>query len=243
MLLREALDRADEIADEPLAMALPEELGHRAPANGQWTKRDLLAVNRVKLDLFQRWGVLPGAGDRHVAEFFSNVLAPETGWGADIGIELQTIANREEWQRRYVVDFEAMLASPEVSRMPSGEMVCGLIHHVLTGTPGEYPANIPNHGQVADLPPDVVVESICTVDGDGVRGRDVVTLPEPAVEQLRRVVAAQELTVEAALTGSHDLVVEAMGVDPLASRVPDGARQAMVDEMLAATAPWLPAFC
>jgi alpha-galactosidase len=241
-MLRDALDRADEIADEPLAMALPEELGHHAPANGQWTKGDLLAVNRVKFDLFRRWGVLPGAGDRHVAEFFADVITPDTDWGADRGIVLQTIENRELWQLRYVAEFEAMLAAPEVSRMPSGEMVCGIVHHLVTGTAGEYPGNLPNRGQVPDLPPDVVVEGICTVDGDGARGRDVVPLPPEAVEQLRVVVAAQELTVEAALTGSRDLVVEAMRTDPLASRVADGDREAMVDEMLAATAPWLPAF-
>lgn len=241
-LLREVLARIDEVAAEPLAMGLPDELGHPAPPGGRWTKGDLVAVNRVKLGLFERWGVLPGAGDRHVVEFFADYLTPETGWGADLGIELQTIDNREEWQRRYVADFEAMLRSPEVSRMPSGEMVCGILHHLITATRGEYPGNIPNRGQVVDLPADVVVEGICVVDGDGVRPRDTVALPPPAADALRRVVAAQELTVDAALTGSRDLVVEAMRTDPLASRVPVADIPAMVDEMLAATAAWLPAF-
>jgi alpha-galactosidase/6-phospho-beta-glucosidase family protein len=126
--------------------------------------------------------------------------------------------------------------------MPSGEMVCALVHSMIADVPASFPLNLPNRGQVADLPPDVVVESICTADASGVRGRDVVTLPEPAAEALRAVVAAQELTVEAALTGRRDLVVEAMRTDPLARRVPDDAVGAMVDEMLAATAPWLPGF-
>jgi len=241
-LLRDVLARLPETADEPLAMDLPDGLGHPAPPSGRWTKGDLVAVNRIKLDCFSQWGVLPAAGDRHVAEFFADHLTPATRWGVDLGIELQTIENREMWQRHYVAEFEAMLRSPEVSRMPSGEMVCGIVHNVVTGTRGEYPGNLPNRGQLPDLPPDVVVEGICVVDGDGARARDVVALPPPAVDALRPVVRAQELTVEAALTGSRDLVVEAMRTDPLASRVPAAAVPAMVDEMLAATAPWLPAF-
>jgi alpha-galactosidase len=241
-LLRDALDRSDEIAAEPLAMALPDGLGHHPHPTGRWTKGDLMAANQVKLDGFRRWGVLPGAGDRHVAEFFADYLTPETGWGADLGFELHTIAQREAEQAIYTADFEAMLAAPEVSRMPSGEMVCGLIHHLVTGTRGELPVNLPNRGQVPGLPNAAVVETVGVADGDGVRGRDVVTLPEPVARHLRTIVAAQEVTVEAALTGSRDLVVEAMRLDPLAGRVDPARIGSMVDDMLAATAPWLPAF-
>ena len=37
----------------------------------------------------------------------------------------------------------------------------------------ELPLNRPNAGQCPDLPADAVVESMCVVDGDGIRGRDV----------------------------------------------------------------------
>ena len=61
--------------------------------------------------------------------------------------------------------------------------------------------NIPNAGQAVGLPPDVVVESICVIDGDGIRGRDRAALPPPYDEIVRRHVATQELTVEAAAAG------------------------------------------
>ena len=41
---------------------------------------------RVKLELFERFGVLPGAGDRHLAEFFPNFLTEASGWGAAVGL-------------------------------------------------------------------------------------------------------------------------------------------------------------
>jgi alpha-galactosidase/6-phospho-beta-glucosidase family protein len=242
-LLRDLVDSADERAGEPLAMAFPEGLGHeKISEGGEWTKGDVLHHNRLKLELFRRFGVLPGAGDRHVAEFFSGFLTEESGWGARWGFGLTSIEDRERGQQQHIDDFEEMLASPEVSSMPSGEMVAAVIACRMQDAPGWFPLNIPNHGQVSDLPADVVVESMCVVDGAGVRGRDVAALPPVMAEHLRRVSLAQERTVEAGVTGSRGAVLEAMFLDPLAGRIDDGALEQMTDEMLAATKPWLPQF-
>ena len=47
---------------------------------------------RLKLELFERFGVLPGAGDRHLAEFFPNFITDESGWGERWGFGLTSIA-------------------------------------------------------------------------------------------------------------------------------------------------------
>jgi len=242
-LLRDLLDHADERADEPLAMALPADLGHEPTSgSGEWTKADLLRVNQVKLECFRRYGVFPGAGDRHVAEFFPDFLTPATNWGADWGVDLTSIADRERWQEQYIGEFETMLAADAVDAMPSGELVAAVIQCMLTNAPGWFPLNLPNTGQVADLPRDVVVESMCVVDGNGARGRDEVSLPSEAAAILQRVSRAQECTVEAALTGDRTLVVEAMGLDPLTSRLGADAIESLADALLDATARWLPQF-
>jgi alpha-galactosidase len=242
-VLRDLVAHADECADEPLAMSLPEDLGHEPTSgSGEWTKGDLLRVNSVKLECFRRFGVLPGAGDRHVAEFFPDFLTPATNWGADWGVDVTTITDRERWQAKYIAEFEAMLAADAVDRMPSGELVAAVIQCMLTDTPGWFPLNLPNTGQVPDLPPDVVVESMCVVDGAGARGRDAVTLPPEPAAIVQRVSRAQECTVEAALTGDRALVIDAMCLDPLTSRLDADTMESMTDAMLAATAPWLPQF-
>lgn len=61
-------------------------------------------------------------------------------------------------------------------------------------------------------------------------------------EYLRRISTSQELTVEAALTGDRTKVLEAMLTDQLAGRLPYERLVAMTDELLDATAPWLPQF-
>ncbi|MEX2268622.1 MAG: hypothetical protein WEA75_08065 [Acidimicrobiia bacterium] len=241
--LRDLIDHADERGAEPLAMAFPEGLGHeKVSEGGEWTKGDLLQQNQVKLELFRRFGVLPSAGDRHLVEFFPGFLTEEAEWGKRWGVELTSIEGREWWQSRHVQEFEEMLAAPEVSRLPSGEMVAAIIQCRMTNQPGWFPLNLPNRGQVTDLPDGVVVESMGVVDGDGPRGRDEVALPGAMAAELRQVSAAQELTVEAAISGRRDAVFEAMLVDPLAGRIDYEALGRMTDEMLTATKRWLPQF-
>jgi alpha-galactosidase/6-phospho-beta-glucosidase family protein len=121
-------------------------------------------------------------------------------------------------------------------------MVAPVIRSFERDQTGWFPLNIPNDGQVADLPDDVTVESMCVADGKGVRGRDEVRLPPAMAECLRRVSASQELTVEAAVTGNRDTVFEAMLLDPLAGRIDYDQLGQMTDEMLAATKAWLPQF-
>lgn len=241
--LRDLVARAEAHADEALPMGLPDGLELVKHSSGpQWTRGDLMANWRVKLELFERFGVLPGAGDRHVAEFFPNFITAASGWGERWGFALQTIEMRERDQKEYIAQLEAMLASDTVDSMPSGEMVAPVIQSLVLDRPGRFPLNIPNEGQVADLPLGAIVESMCIVDGGGVRGSEAVSLPSGMAEALRRVSASQELTVDAAVSGDRDAAFAAMLLDPLASRLDYDAVATMTDEMLAATAEWLPQF-
>jgi alpha-galactosidase len=186
--------------------------------------------------------VLPAAGDRHLVEFFPGFLTEESGWGERWGVRLTTIEEREASQRAYVAELDVLLASGEIPMMPSGEMVAPVIQCLELDQAGWFPLNVPNEGQVADLPDGATVESICVVDGKGVRGRDEVRLPATVAELLHRVAAAQEATVDAAVRGVRDRVFEAMLLDPLAGRLDYERLGAMTDEMLAATSRWLPQF-
>ncbi|HUA94680.1 MAG TPA: hypothetical protein VMB82_04050, partial [Acidimicrobiales bacterium] len=146
-------------------------------------------------------------------------------------------------QDGYVADVDAWLGgSKDLQTWQSGELPAPVIDSLVTGVPREVPVNIPNAGQCPDLPVDAVVESICVVDGDGVRGRDSVRAPAPFAELLRRHVAVQELTLEAAIAGDRGLAGAAFALDPLAGRGDLHETDAMVDELLAGTARWLPQF-
>ena len=155
---------------------------------------------------------------------------------------LTSIADREVWVDRYKAEFDKLRAITEVPNMPSGEMVAPMIDSFLRDKPRHFPLNLPNTGQCPDLPPESVVESMVTATGQGLAGRDHAHAPTALTECLRRVVASQEMTVEAAISGNRDRAVDAMLLDPLAGRIDFDAVAQMTDEMLAATSRWLPQF-
>lgn len=239
--LRAMLADPDGLGDQTVNM--PAGIAKEAAAfAGGVRKRDILDHHKVKFALFQRFGVLPGAGDRHLVEFFPGFLTEESEWGKRWGVALTTIADREHDAGGHKETLAKMRASNEVSRMPSGEMVAPMIDSFLRDRAHAFPLNLPNTGQAPDLPPDVVVESMCVADATGLHPRDEVRLPPVLAEWLRRIAAAQEATVTAALTGSREKVVEAMLLDPLAGRIDFDHVEQMTDEMLSATAQWLPQF-
>jgi alpha-galactosidase len=219
-----------------------------APAPGQqraepFSKLDFARRHLLSLTMLERWGAAPAAGDRHLAEFLPSVLTEASAWGRSWGIDLTPISAREKHQAAYIAEVDAVLAgTAELPTWASGELVAPVIDSLLTGTRREVPLNLPNSGQCPDLPMDAVVEAICVVDDQGMRGRDTARAPEPLAEILRRHVAVQELTVDAAVTGDLGTALSAFALDPLAGRGDLRATDEMGRALIQRTAPWLPQF-
>ena len=210
------------------------------PAPEPFTKEDFVARHLLKLTLLDRYGALPGAGDRHVAEFLPSVLTESSGWGSAWGIELTPMSKREEHQEQYIAEVDRVLDGTDtLQTWDSGEIVAPVIDSLVTGTRRELPVNRPNAGQCPDLPAEAVVESMCVVDAEGIRGRDAARAPAAIAEWVRRQVAVQELTVQAAVTRDRALALDAFALDPLAGRGDLGETEKMVDELLAGTSRWL----
>lgn len=103
--------------------------------------------------------------------------------------------------------------------------------------------NVPNRGAISNLPQDCCVEVPCLVDGNGVQATIVGALPPQLAALNQTNVNVQSLIVEAALSGSTDAVHQAVALDPLTAAVCTLPQiDAMVDEMLAQQAAWLPQF-
>ena len=99
-----------------------------------------------------------------------------------------------------------------------------------------------NSGIITNLP-ECVVEVPGYVDAHGIQPLVVGDLPAQCAAVLKNTISVQELAVEAALTGSRDLVKQAAALDPLCGAVLNLEETwAMCDEMFDALAPWLPQF-
>jgi alpha-galactosidase len=240
--LRALLD--DEAAQAgPLWMTPPAAMHYRKVSEGpEWTKADVIAGNRLKLELFQRFGVLPASSDTHVGEFFAGFVTPSSDFGRGWSVHHYGLDGHIADKRQDDQDVVDLLASDEISTFPSGELVAPLLDSILRGVGQPLPMNLPNTGQVQNLDQGTVVECIGMVAEGAVVPRDSVHVPSILGEQLRRVAVAEELTVEAALTGNRTTVLEAMLADPMAGRLPYEHVVRMTDELLAATSRWLPQF-
>jgi alpha-galactosidase len=241
--LHALLGEPQRAASEPIWMDPPERAGwvKVSPAE-YWTKLDVIENNRVRFELFRRFGVLVGSGDHHSVEFMPSFVHARNDYGRDWRVHHYGMPGHRRDADDDVAHYEAMRDAPDVTRMPSGELVAQLLDGMVTGKPQQLPVNLPNEGNVTNLDAGAVVEIMGVADGTGVQGRDKTTVPGILGEFLRRINVVQEWTVEAAVAGDRELVLEAMLADPIAAQAPYEQIIQMTDEMLAATARWLPQF-
>lgn len=204
----------------------------------------LVDHRRVKLRLFEVFGALPAAGDRHVAEFFPFFLNDAAGRGARYAVARTTIAERYQWRAAEKAHLEALIASESERagylEQDSGEDAVAIIGALNGGAAYQGVINLPNRGQIANLPADVVVETFGVIDAQGARGLAAGSLPPGIHNIVSTHVTNQEMIVEAALTGDKKLALQALVNDPLLTDI-DSA-EPLLDEMLSANRPFLPRF-
>jgi alpha-galactosidase len=242
-MLRSVMDQPVATLDDPIWMDPPDGSHWRKVSAGEkWTKGDVVANNRLKLELFRRFGVLPGASDTHVAEFFPWFVTEASGFGADWCVHHYGIDGHRADKETDEAELAELMTSQELPPWPSGELVAPLLHAIVSGDERHLPVNVPNTGQVIGLEHGPVLECMGVANASGITPRDRVEVGSLLGECLRRVVHSQELTVEAALTGDRTLVLEAMLTDQLAGRLPYEHIVALTDDLLTATAPWLDQF-
>lgn len=156
--------------DQDLLSLLPEfmdkyfESGYYEKGNHEQWKTDPFAYgNRVKMDLYRKYGALAAAGDRHLAEFVNNkwyLASPETveNWH----FALTTVDFREENQRNQIADSIAMAeGTKEIPLAASGEELVELIQAILGLKTVVSNVNMPNRGQMPGLPEGSIVETNC----------------------------------------------------------------------------------
>ncbi len=173
------------------------------------------------------------------------MLTPESGWGAAYNIELSSIARREKHAAEDMADVDAWLAgTKDLQTWQSGELPVPADRVLLTGDPCEAPVNIPNTGQAPDLPDDVVVESICVVDGGGDHGAATCSRSPGALRRDRAPPRRRPGDDGRGRPARRPGVGRGRRshLDPLAGRGDLAETDAMVAELLAGTARWLPQF-
>jgi alpha-galactosidase len=186
----------------------------------------------VKLTLFDQMGLMLGAGDRHVAEFLPGFLTKESDYGRRYGVFLTSVHHREEMARVRQAQVEYFVGGGIERLEHSDEQLAPVMAALMGGPDGQFVINVPNRGQIDNLPRDAVVECTAVVDTLGVRPLAIGSLSQPAYAVIAPHVARQELIVEAALTGRREPALAALATDPLI--VDPATIKPMLNELLEA---------
>lgn len=216
------------------------EEGYEATEN-HWMNSSFNCAHRVKMDLFNRYGMIAAAGDRHLAEFMPGdeyLKDPETVTSWKFG--LTTVEWRKNDLKERLAKSSRLLNGEETIELkPTGEegillikALCGLERVVSN-------VNIPNtSGQIANLPKSAVVETNALFERDAIRPIQAGEIPENVKALIMPHVENHERVLKAALSQPVDkeLVVEAFLTDPLVKgRFEETDIRKLVDDMMAAT--------
>ncbi|MBU0510842.1 MAG: alpha-glucosidase [Chloroflexi bacterium] len=183
------------------------------------------------VEILNRFGYLPITTDSHFGEYIH--------WAYTV-VDHNGIL---EFYDRYK---KAMLApqDPPLTRIANGTSereywrVVPIIAGILTDSHHEELAvNIPNDGFIEYLPKNQVVEVPAIIDKDGIHGVKLDAYPQAFAGLLLNQVAVNDLTTEAILTGSKEIVMQALLVDPIVNNV--RAAEEMLDTMLMLQKPYL----
>jgi alpha-galactosidase len=136
-----------------------------------------------------------------------------------------------------------LLAKLKAELKPSVEYGAQIVWAMETGRPCVIYGNVDNQQLIPNLPEGCCVEVPCLVDANGIQPTIVGPLPPQCAALNRTNIHVQQLAVEAVLTGNRDHIYHAVMLDPLTGAILtlDQIR-ALVDEMIAAQAAWLPTF-
>jgi alpha-galactosidase/6-phospho-beta-glucosidase family protein len=217
--------------------------------------RDLLPLLREKLPeadqskwgfcawLFDRFGIFPTTGDNHVGEYI--------GYAAEFigtkGYDFRGYArNRELGQAN--VDAWAAGRKPVASLLRQrsrearlGHSVTEIMATMMTGATVRRPSFIiPNDGYIENIERDAVVEVPGLIEGGDFSALKVGRLPGPLAAMVQNEIEIQKLAVEAAVTGSRSLALQALLIDPCVTSA--HAAEAFLDDVLREQRAYLPAF-
>ena len=175
----------------------------------------------VSADLYKIFGLYPAPGDRHVAEFFAGYLTlqatGELNWGLQGGLDRteQYIGEKSSlWDElRLQANGDAPI---EKRDNQEAERLVSIAEALLTGVSHvELAVNIQNNGAIANLPDSAVVEVPALIGANGITPLRVGALPAGIATVLTQRINQQEITVDAAMTQSRELAIQALCLDPL----------------------------
>jgi len=199
------------------------------------------SAEQVKYALFERYGWLAAAGDRHLAEFVPGFLVDEETIYR-YGFSRTPMSYRYGRWRDLASAAEQTISGAVPYKVQHSDEEAVEQIRALVGLGDMFTnVNTENLGQIPNLPTGAVVETNARFSRDSVRPVVAGTLSEGVLNLVAPHVNNQEMIVEAAISRDKDLAFQAIFSDPL-THLPIDKAWEMFSAMLEATKDYLPGF-
>lgn len=173
--------------------------GYIVELGENWANKFWKHSEKVKMDLFKRYGVIAAAGDRHLAEFCpGNWYLKDRETVDEWGFAITGVIWRKDNLKERLQRSEDLVSGKEQVKLePSGEdgvnqmrALLGL-HEMITNV------NIPNQGQIPNLPLGAVVETNAIFRTDEVKPVFAGPIPKQLYALIAHIVGEQDALDEA----------------------------------------------
>ncbi len=214
--------------------------GLPAKPDNNWMNNHFACAGKVTFDLFKRFGYISAAGDRHLAEFCPGkwyLESPERVKEMKFGLtpvswRKEDLKNRLERSRKLLSGEEKVKINTTgeegVNQMRALIGLCDLITNV----------NIPNVGQISNLPLGAVVETNAIFRSDELRPVLAGNIPNSIYPLVSKICTEQEAVFEAIANRDMEAIFNAFASDPLVTCSISDARK-LFDEMVENTKAYL----
>ncbi len=197
--------------------------------------------HKVFAETFEHYGYLTYVADSHTSEFFTSYLT-DPKMIEEFKIKRKKVEGRREGMktaRQFTLD---MASGKKKMLERSRETAVDIMKALVTNTPFIDVVNLPNIGQIDNLPRGAVVETLGLVDSSGFAPISIGAMPELLRGLTEIHCHVQKMTLEAALTGNEKLAFEALMLDPLCAKLAPSQIRKMGKELMKATGKYLPQF-
>ena len=208
--------------------------------DANWMNSSFRSDEKVKMDLFLKYGIIAAAGDRHLAEFCEGkwyLESPERVREMHFG--LTTV----EWRKNNLKERLAKCArlvsgEEDVVIKGTGEEGVNQIRALLGLCDLVTNVNLPNKGQIPNLPLGAVVETNAVFRANSLEPVFAGPIPAPIYPLISRICGEQEMVSEGIAERDLDKIFMAFANDPLVTCGVNDAKE-LFKEMVLNTKEYL----
>jgi alpha-galactosidase len=202
--------------------------------------------NPFAWELYRTHGAFPAVLDRHITEFYSPRFASGAYYGKQLGVDVMDILgvihggdDRYAKMKAQAEGREPLEDSLFERTLGEHEALIPILESVFADRQQLFPMNVPNT-TVPEVPPDFVLEMPTCATRAGCVPIAMPPLRPALAATITRALYGVELTVEAALTGDRQTLIEALLYDGCVLEL--ARAEGLADDLLAAHKDHLPQF-